>query len=448
MKVIVKVLLFLLLAGLIFLKSSFVYIVITSFPKLQKSYNLSNTQLGIILSIYYLISGLIIFIWLYFFERYSKFKILNLNMFFWIIGCILLSFSQNYYNFIIFIIIIAIGIEASSIIILLIFFEITPNKNQGKLLSFFIAIQGFGSIFGVFITGYLEDILSLSWRCLFLFLGIFSLIWFLLTSIFIYKNNILKNIFLDPLVEFGYILNFRMIIKILKKKSNLGLIILLIYSIPIVFFLNLWIQKYFQEFHNLTQMEASISYIFLTGGEFLGMVVGGFLFDKYYSIYHYKKYYITIFALLIAIPLFFIGFYISWKKTYYNSTLNLIDLGLDLLNFAFNNSNVFLSYTSLFLGFFFFAMLYPFILIVIKDCNNIKEVGVMLGIKNLIEILGQAISPFIGGLIADIFSIQVVMLVVPFFLIISLLNIILLKKYIEKDFFFNYHNIKEEDKIP
>jgi len=379
-------------------------------------------------------SGFFVFIWLYFFEKYSKFKIFILSNFIWIIGCILFSFSQNYCHLLFFTVFIGIGVEAPSILILLIIFQITLNKNQGKIISAFIAIQGFGSISGVFIAAYFEDLLHLQWNFIFFYIGLITIIWLFFTGVFLYKMNILKNIFSDKLNSLGYSFNFTKIKYILKKKPNIGLIILLIYSIPIVFFFNLWIQKYFQEYHNLTQMEAAISYIALTGSEFLGMVFGGFLYDKFYSEYHYKKFYIAIISLSISIPMFFGGFIIYWKKSIPSKEENLIDLSLNLLNYVISNNYVFISYIFLFIGFFLFALIYPFLLIIINDCNNENEVGIMLAIKNLIEVLGQAISPIIGGLISDLFSILTVMMIIPFFLIIALFNLLIIKNAIRMYF--------------
>ncbi|MHA1394823.1 MAG: MFS transporter [Promethearchaeota archaeon] len=429
-----KRILYLLLFGLIFLRFSISFLIITSFPKLQDDFDLNNFHLGTIISIYFLTSAVFIFIWIYLFGKYSKYKVFLVSSFIWTIGSILFSFSQNYVQILICSAIIGIGIESSAIIILLILFQISPKEDQGKMLSIFIGIQGAGSIFGVFLTAYVEDILSLSWNFVFLFIGILSFLWVCLSGIMLLKYKKIK-IEIEPyLNQIGYNLNFKKFREIIKKKTNLSLIILFCYSMPFIFFFNLWLQKYFQDYHSLSQMEAAISYIFLTGGEFLGMIFGGFLYDKFYSRENYNKIYITIIGLAISIPLFFIGFFLFWEKNIHISDDNLISLSLELFNFAISDSIVFLSYIMLFLGFFSFALIYPFVLIVINDCNTENEKGTMLGMESLIEITGQAISPIIGGLIADFFSILIVMLLIPFFLVIPLIHLILMRKTIEKDF--------------
>jgi len=429
-----KKILYLLLFGLIFLRFSISYLIITSFPKLEDSFNLNNFQLGFIITIYFAISCIFIFIWLYLFGKYSKFKIFLISSFFWIFGCIIFSFSQNYIHLLISAMIIGIGIESSSIFILLFIWEITPKENQGKFLSIFLAVQGAGSLFGVFITAYFEDILYLNWNYVFLFVGILSFFWICISGL-VMKKFVSFDIDIKPYLDkIGYNFNFNSLRSTFEKKTNLYLIILFLYSVPIIFFFNLWLQKYFQDYHSLTQMEAAISYIFLTGGEFLGMIFSGILYDRFYSKENYKKIYISIIGIAISIPLFFIGFFIYWEKKNYNSENNLLFLSLDLFNFAISNSTVFLCYVLLFAGFFSFALIYPFTLIVINDCNSESEKGIMLGMETIIEIIGQAVSPIIGGLIADLYSMLIVMLIVPVFLIIPLIHLIFMKKIIEQDF--------------
>ena len=62
---------------------------------------------------------------------------------------------------------------------------------------------------------------------------------------------------------------------------------------------------------------------------------------------------------------------------------------------------------------------------------------IMLGIRNIILIIGQVISPLIGGLIIDFSSILTVMLIVPIFLIIPMLHLFFMRNQIEKEFLAN-----------
>jgi len=402
---------------------------------MENVFNLNNFQLGTIISVYFLMSVIFLFIWIYLFGKYSKFKIFLLSSFLWVLGSILFSFSQNYVHLLIFSAIIGCSIEASAIFVLLMLFQISPNQKQGKVLALFMIIQGAGGIFGVFLTATFEDLLGFSWNFVFLFIGIISLIWVIMSGVLFLKTEKF-NILIEPYFEKGgYILNFKLFRESLQRKTNLNLIIIIFYSTPFIFFLNLWIQKYFHDYHSLTQMEAAISYIFLSGGEFLGIIFGGFLFDKYYSRDNYNKIFIIIFGIFLSIPLLFIGFLIFWKKPFESSGVGLIDIALNLFHYTFTNPLIFVSYIMLFIGFVCFGLIYPFFLILINDCNNDNEKGTILGIKNLIEIMGQALSPIIGGLIADNFSILIVMLFVPLFLIIPLIHLILMRKVIEADFF-------------
>jgi MFS family permease len=380
------------------------------------------------------------FIWIYFFGKYSKLKVFLLSSLIWTIGTILFTFSENYFQVLILSAIIGIGVESSSIMILMILFQVTSKKSEGKMLATFIGVQGAGSLFGVLITAYVEDILNLSLNYIFLIIGIISLSWVCLSG-FLFLRITRKNEEIDThLDKIKYRFNLKKFLQIIKKRSNLALIILFLYSVPFIFFFSLWLQKYFLEIHSLSQMEAAMSYVFLTGAEFLGMIFGGFLFDKLYSKNHYKKIYLPVVGIAIAIPLLIIGFSLSWERGAVNSADNLIEISLNLFNFAISDSIVFISYIFLFLGFFFFAFIYPFSLLVINDCNSQEEVAPMLGMQKLLEIVGQSISPLIGGLIADKYSTLMVMLTTSIFLFLPIINLLLVKKTFEKDFLSNLNS--------
>ncbi|MFW6311792.1 MAG: MFS transporter, partial [Nanoarchaeota archaeon] len=101
---------------------------------------------------------------------------------------------------------------------------------------------------------------------------------------------------------------------------------------------------------------------------------------------------------------------------------------------AVRNYEVFMSYVLLFLGFMALGVMYPFFLIVINDCNREKGKTVMIGLRDFTNILGQIIGPILGGFIADILSVQYVLLLVPIFLIIPWIHLRIRKKDIESDF--------------
>ncbi len=433
-----KPFLYVVLFGLIFLSASVSYLIITSFPKLLISFSLNNFQLGTIVSTYFLMSAIFIFFWIYLLGKHSKVKIFLINSFIWISGTIFFSFSQNYYQLLIFSAMMGSCIESSSIIILLLLLQMISKNYQGKLFSLFLIVQGLGALFGAFITSFFADSLGYDWNFVFLFIGILSLTWTCVSALMMLKIQKLKIISAEFLEKIGYNVNFKTTKAILKKKTNYFLIIWWLYSVPIVFFFNLWTQIYFQDYHFLTQMEATLSYIFLSGGEFLGMIIGGWIYDKIYSKKHYKKVLVPIIAMLLSIPLFFLGFIIFWEKGVISApNEDLFSIAINLFQFAISGIRIFISYIFLFLGFLLFALIYPFFFIVINDCNNETDRSVMLGIRNLILIIGQIISPLIGGLIIDLSSILIVMLIVPMFLIIPTIHLFLMRKKIEKDFLAN-----------
>jgi len=430
------------LFGLIFFKQSISFLIITSFPNLAENFDLNHIELGTIVSVYYLSSIVFMFFWIYLFGKYSRQKIFLINSLVWILGIIIFGFSQHYIHLLIISAIIGCGIEASTVFILLILLQMTPNESEGKLFSFYITIQGLGALFGIFITSYFRDILNYDWSFVFIFIGFFSLLWLIIAGIILIESKNVKNEITPYLEQLGYNLNLNEIKKIFNIKTNRSLVIIWLYSVPIVTFLNVWLQIYFQEYHLLSQMEASLSFIFLSGAEFLGIVFGGFLYDKYYSTKHYKKIYIAVISSIISIPLLVFGFLIYWKKNSLSTDIDLLSLAFDLYFFAINNTPVFVSYIILFLGFFSIALMYPFFLIIINDCNDDAGKNSMIGLQKIILIIGNVISPVIGGFLIVNFSILITMIIVPFFMIIPILHLFLIRNTIEKDFLLN---IREKD---
>lgn len=428
------------LFGLVFLRYSISFLIITSFPKLSATFSLSNLQLGTIISIYYLTSIIFIFYWLYLFKKYrSPYKVFLVSSFLWVLGSIFFGFSQNYLLLLIFAAIIGAGIESTTIYSLLILFKISTKSSQGKIFSLFISIQGIGSLFGAFITSYFEDVLNFSWGFVFVFIGLISCIYLIISGLLLTKYRGLEDF--ENFKKIGYDLKLRDFRKVLNKKTNQFLVIIWIYSTPIIFILNTWTQKYFLNFHGLSQMEASLSYIFLSGGEFLGMMVGGLFFDSLYSDKHYKKIYIAIAGTLISIPLLLMGFFIPWTKESLTQKQDVLNIAFNLFSFALQNSVVFFSYITLFFGFFSFAVIYPLFLILINDCNEEEDKSTMISLRNFLMITGQIVSPFIGGILIDTFSILFTLVIVPIFLIIPLTHLILMRNTIKNDFLTdNRHN--------
>jgi len=266
--------------ALIFLKSSVSYLLITSFPILELIFSLSHFQLGLIISIFYLFGLIFTFIWIYLIERKSFLKVTFIGTLIWIIGCILFSISPNYIFLLLSAAVIGLGIECTTVAALIYILNYTPKNNEGKAFSFYISIQGVGSLFGIFLTSVFSETLQLNWNFVFLFVGLLSL--FVLLIIFI-LFKVQKVSLIDYRFDFekvGYKFEFRSFGEALKKKTNLGIFLLLILATPFFMLFNVWLQKYFQEIHNLSQMEAALTYIFLSGGEFLGMIIGGYLIDK------------------------------------------------------------------------------------------------------------------------------------------------------------------------
>jgi MFS family permease len=196
--------------------------------------------------------------------------------------------------------------------------------------------------------------------------------------------------------------------------------------LPINGFNNIWLQKYYIEIRGLNQLMATISVVFTSGAEFLGLVLGSKITDKFSEKTPGKRLFIGFIAALIAAPLFLIPFLLIWTLTAHPTIgMNFIEICWYMFISAMKNYQIFLSYILLFFGFFFLAFIGPIIIPALSDFNQSEHKNLAINFCLVIYYFSWVISPILGGIIGDRFSLKHIFLLAPFiYAIVSLLFLV------------------------
>ncbi len=420
-----KVINLLSLAALNFFHMSILAIFVTSFPLLQADFGVSNFELSLISTIYYSLSYFLQNIWINLAGKYSNGVVLIVGSLFWITPLLFIPFVTSYIQVLIIVGLIGIGAQSIVVVINNYFVSMEIKDNFAKTNSMLTIIQGAGGVFGTFFAASLQDMANLPWTTPFLYIFVLSLIFLIVNLVFlhlIHKKNISINF-----IQEKYVFNFKTIKRLLKMKINrLAIIIALLSIIPLTF-LNIWTQVYFIHEHGVSQSIAMISFVFLSGAEFLGFLFGGYYFDYLKKNNKSNYRYFGFYGFSIAIVFFIIGLSIDWTLTHVPGD-NFIELCINLFLAAIRDFRIALFYISFFLAYFSYTFIEPYIFAILFFENKDDDRKMMINLAHTVITLSYLIGPVVGGVIADAFGFTVMFFIVPMALFVSLIPLFLLGK--------------------
>jgi len=206
---------------------------------------------------------------------------------------------------------------------------------------------------------------------------------------------------------------------IFKKRSNIWLIINFVDTIPtgIILFL---LYEYMQDYHNVPNDTTLIFLILILLSTLIGTVFFGYIGDKQFQQGNKKaRVRLALYGNVVPIPFVFIAFIIPFWAP------NNASIG-DL----FSIPSAILMVLLLVIGIFINGAVNGSWYATLVDINLPEHRGTVLATANLFDIVGKAIGPLVGGLIADAFgylsgiNISIIFwLLLPFFWIPVLKNI-------------------------
>lgn len=404
------------------IKSSINQIIITSYPLIQEDFELNLSQLGLIATFYSMASFIGQSVWINYFEKNQRYPLLKVSTLIWLIILFVISLeSINYNLFLILIIIIGFFIESTNMFVYRIIIVEKDVLVSGKKYSSISAIQGAGGLIGALVAGQLQGFFKIPWRQIFLFL-----------AIFLFTMVILLLIKLRKFPEIHFISThnepWRNILKI-----PLNRIILIITGTTLFCFamLNSWIQKYFQEFHGLSQQGSVLFMAIFAFGQFLGFILGGFIVDHLYKTKHTIFRYFGLILVIITSSCMTIGFLIPWNIQLGQDSQDYLHLALETIKLALSDSRVFWTIVLVFIGNLINAFA-PYLYLIIRVKNE-EEVGYrIISIIFLINTLSQFICPVLGGLFGDLFGLRILMVACPIVILLTFFGYIKLNKEIDK----------------
>ncbi len=290
--------------------------------------------------------------------------------------------------------------------------DIISKESRSKGYSFFSIASFFGIVVG---TGLATFIGSSDWRIPFFIVGLMGLIGAILFIFFKEPSRIGKDqsyLLERDGIEYTYRINFSDLSTIFKKKANIWLIVNFVDNIPsgIILFL---LYAYMEEYHGIPSEITIFVMLLILIFIILGTIIFGIIGDRAFRKGNKKaRVKLALFGNIFPIPFLFIALIIPFRPPNLFPGL-LIWIILFMIGMFANgavNGNWYAT---------------------VADLNLPEHRGTVLAASNFFDIIGRAIGPLIGAVIADLFEYVFGMMtaifawiLIPFFWIPVLRNVI------------------------
>ena len=384
----------------------------------------TTSQLGALTFVFMIISGISIAIFGYFADKITRKWLVVLGSLIFSISSLFTisvpSGIMGFYTFLFFTVLDGIGFGIIIPSIFSLIGDLVKQDERSKGFSFFSIASLLGMATGLGLSTALG---SIDWRLSFFIIGIAGLVAALMALFFQEPSRIGKDFsFLaeKKAIDYTYRIKTSDFKVIFKKKSNIWLIINFVDTIPtgIILFL---LYEYMEDYHNVSDEITLVFLILILLSTLVGTVCFGYLGDKQFR--DGKKtarVRLALYGNVIPIPFVFIALIIPfWVPSNASISEFFVTPGAILMVFL------------LMIGIFINGAVNGSWYATIVDINLPEHRGTVLATANLFDIIGKAIGPLIGSLIADAFGFLSGMtisiafwLALPFFWVPVLKNII------------------------
>ncbi len=375
-----------------------------------------TTPLGVLTFSFTLASGIFMLIFGYLADKITRKWIVFCGAFifslFALLTIVIPSGGGGYILFFFLTIITGVGYGALVPSIFSLIGDIISRESRSKGYSFFSIASFFGIVVG---TGLATFIGSSDWRVPFFIIGFMGLVGAILFIFFKEPSRIGKDQFYlleKDGIEYTYRINFSDLNTIFKKKANIWLIINFVDNIPsgIILFL---LYAYMEEYHGIPSEITIFVMLLILIFIILGTIIFGIIGDRAFSKGNKKaRVKLALFGNVFPIPFLFIALIIPFRPPNIFPGL-LIWIILFMIGMFTNgavNGNWYAT---------------------VADLNLPEHRGTVLAASNFFDIIGRAIGPLIGAVIADLFEYVLGMMtaifawiLIPFFWIPVLRNVI------------------------
>ncbi len=382
------------------------------------------TPLGVLAFSFIILSGVVMVIFGYLADKITRKWILLFCVIIFSISSLLTIFVppgiNGYYMFFIIICINGVGFDGIIPSTFSLIGDIVTQDNRSKGLSFFSIASLFGMVLGIGLATFVG---SVDWRLPYLIVGVMGIIITFVILFFKEPSRIGKDYFdltEKAAIEYTFRIKKSDLKVIFRKKSNKWLIINFVDTIPtgIIMFL---LFAYMEDYHNLSGVIPLIILTIALISSLIGTIVFGFVGDNLFK-KGKKKSRVTLALMgnVIPIPFVFIALMIPFKAP---NNASFTDA---LLIPAFIIMVVFIA-----VGLFTNGAVNGNWYATVVDLNLPEHRATTLATASFFDILGKALGPLIGAIIADRFGfLYGIMISILFWILIPFFWIPVLKNCI------------------
>jgi MFS family permease len=289
--------------------------------------------------------------------------------------------------------------------------DLVSKGERSKGFSFFSIASLFGTVLGTGMASFLGD----DWRFPFLLVGLIGLIGTLFFLLFKEPSRLGMDhsiLFQRDGIDYTYRIRISDIKTIFQKKSNIWLVINFVDTIPTGIILTL-LFAYMEVFHGISNEDTTLFLLVIIVSIVVGTIVFGYIGDNRFKKGNKKaRVLLALFGNIAPIPFLFIALIIPFQAPNIlpGIMIWIILFSIGMFTNGAVNGNWYAS---------------------VADLNLPEHRGTILAASNFFDIIGRALGPLIGTIIADAFGFVIGMMtsifawiLIPLFWIPVLRNVV------------------------
>lgn len=353
-----------------------------NYQLIMKEFGITESQIGLVSSAFVATSALITILWGFLSDIYTRKKLLLVGVLVGEVPCFLTAFVTSYWQLLLLRIFTGIGIGSIIPIAYTLIADLFEEAKRGRGYSYIEASFGVGTLFGMILAGIIAD-----WRPPFIYVSVPN--WFLAPLFYVVFDepkrgageSALRKLY-EAGLEYRYRLSWDAVKKSFKTKTNILIFAQgMIGTVPWGVLLY-WLVSFFMVTRGMSKDTATMVLLVLGITSILGSLLGGILGDIAEKRKRGGR------AILTGLAIF-IGMIASIYLLLYPlpSELGLWDwVFIVLYSLALIQ---FVSYAG------------PNVRAIISQVNLPEDRGTVFGVFNIMDNIGKAIGPFLGGVLIE-----------------------------------------------
>jgi MFS family permease len=349
---------------------------------IMKEFHITESQMGLVSSIFVATSALITILWGFLSDIATRKKLLLIGVYLGEIPCFLTAFVQNYWQLLIMRLFTGIGIGSIIPIGYTIIADMFEEAKRGRGYAYIDTAFGFGTLFGMILAGIIPN-----WRTPFIYVSVPN--WILAPIFYVVAEepkrgsgeSVLRKIY-EKGIEYTYKLSWSAIVKSFKTLTNIliftqGIIGTIPWGVLVY-----WLVSFLMVTRGMDKETATMILLVFGIATVLGTLFGGFLGDYADKKKLGGRAILTGLAIFLGmIIVIYIILYPIPSKPSLTDWIFIIIYSFLLLQL--------ISYAD------------PNVRAIISHVNLPEDRGTVFGVFNILDNVGKAIGPFLGGVLIE-----------------------------------------------